>query len=381
MHIADLTMFYAPESGGIKTYLTAKSRWLRRHEGYRHSLIIPAHPDFSGHNAEPARARGAQVRLRSLPAAAGYRLPYALGEARRAIETLQPDIVEVGDATHLAWQATRACRRLSIPVVAFCHSDLPQAAGRVLGPTAQAAAARYLRSLYSRFDLLLAPSRHMAARLRELGFSNVQVQPLGVDTDVFQPARADPGVRARLQLASDARLLVYVGRFAPEKNLDVVAAAMQKLGPRCVMAAVGSGPVRVEAPNVKVLPYISDPEALAAVIAASDLFVHAGDQETFGLAVLEALACGVPVVGAAAGGIAELIDDQVGALTRPGDAGALADAIVSTLQRDRHSLRTAARRRALERHDWNSVLPQLIGHYRALLRASVRASPESRAAA
>ena len=210
MHIADLTMFYAPESGGIKRYLNAKCNWLRLHPGYRHSLIVPAHP---GLRPERGNRPAAQVRLKSFPLTSGYRLPYVPGAAGRAISALRQDVVEVADPFHLAWEAASACRRSSIPIVAFCHSDVPEAVRRLLGATAGSAAARYLRRIYDKFDLVLTPSAYMAERLCELGLRHVRVQALGVDTDIFRPAASDRHLRERLRIDSGARLLVFAGRL------------------------------------------------------------------------------------------------------------------------------------------------------------------------
>jgi alpha-1,6-mannosyltransferase len=125
---------------------------------------------------------------------------------------------------------------------------------------------------------------------------------------------------------------------------------------------VGGGTPRRLADNVTVLEYQRSPAQLARVLASADLFVHAGDRETFGLVVLEAMACGLPVVAAAAGALPELVDDEVGATFPPRSPVGLAQAVVRTLERDPRVLRRAARARA-ERHGWDPVFTRLLGRY------------------
>jgi alpha-1,6-mannosyltransferase len=166
--------------------------------------------------------------------------------------------------------------------------------------------------------------------------------------------------------------LLYVGRYASEKNLPVLVDAVARLGAPYVLVTIGSGPHIPSGPRVIVLPYESDMDSLAAAYASADAFVHAGDQETFGLAVLEALASGVPVIGCKLGGIAELVDDSVGEAVEHCDAPEFAAAIEAVFERDRAVLSMHARERAL-RYDWQTVLQSLDAKYLALGRERVAA--------
>jgi alpha-1,6-mannosyltransferase len=119
---------------------------------------------------------------------------------------------------------------------------------------------------------------------------------------------------------------------------------------------------------VIVQPHIGEPMALARALASADLFVHAGDQETFGLSVLEAMACGTPVVARGAEGLAELVDDMVGASVPDGRPESFAAAIEAVCRGERMAVSRRARERA-ESYDWNQMLPLLLLHYRQLLRS------------
>jgi len=117
------------------------------------------------------------------------------------------------------------------------------------------------------------------------------------------------------------------------------------------------------------MPFQRDQRALAAVLAGCDLLVHPGDCETFGLIVLEAMACGLPVVATSGGGVAELVDDETGILAHPNDVDSLAGAIEAIYTRDMAGMGAQARRKAQEQYDWRQVFPQLMHRYGSLLAA------------
>jgi alpha-1,6-mannosyltransferase len=361
MHIADITMFYAPESGGTKRYLLAKRNWLAQRPAFRHTLLVP------GASAAAAPPGTAWLRSVPLPGAGRYRLPLGAAQGARLLRSIQPDVIEAGDPYLCALSALSAARDLDVPAVAFAHCDLEHLIERTAGRLVGGAVRSWLRRLYARFDLVLAASSTVERRLRAAGLANVARQPLGVDTRLFHPQQRDPDFRQRLGLPNEARLLVYAGRFAGEKNLGVLERALHMLGRPYVLVSVGSGPRPARGAGVRALPYLQDPRDVARVLASCDAFVHPGDQETFGLIVVEAMACGLPVVGTAAGGVAELVDESVGIKVEPRNARALAEGIAALFQRDPAALGRNGRARAVARHDWDAVMPGLVAHYRAAL--------------
>lgn len=370
LHLVDTTMFWSPSSGGVRRYLLEKRAWVARHPQWRHSIVTPMHDAVS-----PAR-----IDALPLPGTGGYRLPWNRAADARTLASLEPDVIEAGDPYRLAWSALDAARRRGIPAVAFCHSNLELLAATLVGPRAGGVAGRlarrYARHLYSQFDLVLAPSQAMRRHLLDWGVERVAHQPLGVDTTVFHPEQARADWRASLGLPADSRVLVYAGRFAPEKHLDVLAGAVRRLGSPYVLLAIGGGPRPPHGERVRILPHVASPADLATALASADAFVHAGDQETFGLSALEALACGTPLVARRAEGLAELVDDRVGVPVLRGDVASFAEAIASLFERDRGSLAAAARQRA-QRHDWSRVFPALFGHYGRLVQRGAMGPDEA----
>ena len=365
-HFLDASQFWVPEgAGGVKRMITAKRLGLAQ-RGWRHTLLAPC-------AAGPGEVSCGGVRI---PRSGGYRFVLDRTRAARLMVRQAPDLVEAADPYVLGWSALDACADLRIPAIAFCHCNLPALLARfaggphtLRGQQLQRWAGRYLRDLYSRFDLVMAPSLHMAGILREAGVPRVVCQPLGVDCLTFTPAAKDLRWRTnlldRLGLPAQVRLLVYHGRFAPEKNLPLLSQAIDGLGDGHAFLAVGNGPCPPRGLRVRVLPAVHDDGQLARLVASCDAFVHAGDQETFGLAALEAMACGVPVVVSARAGLGELAK-EVGITVLSDRPGVWADAMHSALGAEGLALASLALQRA-RAHDWPHIVEQLTRHYQALL--------------
>ena len=364
MHLADISLFYAPESGGVKTYLMAKAHWVKQNTRIRHSIIAPA---WGG-----GRADGAIIRVPSVPIpfVGGYRMPRSIKTGVDLLRRMRVDCIEVGDPYLFAWAALQVKRETHIPIVAFYHSDVMQVVKRRFGDLSERAAAKYVRRLYRDFDLVLAPSKSAMQRLTDIGVAQVRHQPLGVDTRVFRPSLHKLRLRQRLGLPDETRLVVYAGRFAREKKLPNLIEAIERLGKHYHLLLIGTGDKLPSSAQVSYIPFQQNGPALAALMASCDVLAHPGDQETFGLTVLEAMASGIPVVGVAQGGVAELIDEHCGILVARSDAAALRQGIADIYDRDLAKLGANARCKVVERYDWNRIMPQLLGNYASLFSSA-----------
>lgn len=360
VHIADITMFYAPASGGVRTYLDAKHHRLDAVQGVRHSLLIPG---------ASARHEGGVYHVPALPLpfGKGYRFPVRLAPWCNTLRTLKPDLIEVGDPYLTAWAALEARRQLDVPVIGFYHSDLPLLVSNRMGNWFTPNVEAYVSKLYGNFDRVLAPSKVMADKLRRLGVRDVHVQPLGVDLETFNPARRDPQVRAELGIADTCRLLIYAGRGSREKNLPVLLECMRQLGRGYHLLLVGSNMPANVPDNVSVIGQFCPPDQVARLMASADLLVHAGDQETFGLVILEAMASGTPVVAVRAGAFGEIVNDQCGRLCQPNDARAMALAVREAFEAGARKLGAQARRHVEQHYSWDNVVNGLLEHYQAVL--------------
>jgi alpha-1,6-mannosyltransferase len=364
MHLVDTTLFYSPTSGGVKRYLSAKHAWLGKHTSWQHSIVVP------GRDTHVERGGVCTLSGYPVPGTFNYRLPLNPRRWTRLLSALEPTLIEAGDAFHPAWCAWRVAQQRGIPVVGFYHSNVPQIIGRrVGGALTEPLIGRYVRWLYERFDVVFAPSRLMCEYLNDLGVLNVLHQPLGVDTEVFHPQRRTLDLRALLGLSADARVLVFAGRFAEEKNVPVLLQAFARLGAPYHLLLIGGERSARPAANVTMLPYRRDSLELASWIASADALVHAGTKETFGLVILEAMACGRPVVAARAGAFPEFIDESVGVLAEPNSAAGMAEAIAALFERDLEAVGATARTRVVRQFTWRRAFHSQFAAYASLLGA------------
>lgn len=362
VRLVDTTMLYAPRSGGVRRYLSSKRAWLAANRpAVRHTLVVPgARDSYDGKGR-------VSIYAAPLPFGAGYRWPVVKQAWMERLVRQRPDIIEAGDPYTPGLAALRAGDALGVPVVGFCHTDLGALAALHIGEWAEKPVQKRWAAVYRQFDQAVAPSRFIAGRLIEAGVHNAIGLPLGVDTELFHPARGDrTALRRRLGLSPDERLLVFAGRPAREKRLDVLVGAVERLGAPYKLLFVGAGGGAPPNDRAICLDYVREPAELAGVLASCDAFVHANDNEPFGLIVLEAMACGLPVVGVAAGGVAESVDHEVGQLAIRSEPAAFAEAIEALFARDIAAVGAAARRRAVERHGWDAVFRQLCFIYGGL---------------
>ena len=367
MHVVDATLFYSPTSGGVKRYLLAKHEWMLAHTNWRHSLVVPG--ESTTHSPDDV----SMVEGRLVPGAFNYRLPLNPLRWSRAIDALEPDLIEVGDAFHPAWAASCVAHRRGIPLIGFYHSNFPELAGRRLGRAVQKFIEWYVRLTYERCEQVLAPSRYMCDYLHSIGVTHATQQPLGVDVETFSPSATVRDLRAELGLPRETRVLLFAGRFSAEKRIPVLLEAFRLLGEPYHLVLIGGGESG-RSGNVTRLPYCRDNRTLAGYFRAADAFVHAGVHETFGLVLLEAMACGRPVVAMRAGAVPELLDERAGMLADPhlDEARAarnLAQSIAALYERDLDELGAAARRHVLGNFSWTRALQGLMARYQAAVSA------------
>jgi alpha-1,6-mannosyltransferase len=374
LKICDLTQFYSPLSGGVKRYVHEKINYIQtKSPEDEHVLIIP------GAKTEVIageRSRIYSIRSPLVSRSARYRALLNLRAIGKILERERPDLIESGDPYQVGWKAVSVGRSLKIPVVGFYHSHFPEAYLRGPARVLLSAAQKYVRQLYNRFEATLVPSPHLARVLENWGVRNVRAVNLGVNTEIFSPVPDDAAeTRRSLGIGADRKLLLYIGRLAPEKNTEALFAAFEILARRrpheFALLVIGDGPQRgrlhqLQSQNdtVKWIQYCTDGAELARYYRAADLFVHPGLQETFGLVALESQACGTPVVGIRGSYMDRIIFHEQDSWARENTAAALADAIEESSGKDLKSLGTAAASAAAERYAWPWVFDGLLCIYR-----------------
>lgn len=386
MHLVDVAEFYAPQGGGVKTYIEAKLAWAAR-AGVRVTVVAPG-PE----TRVEARPGGAVHWLKApaIPFDRRYHLFLWTRQLHRLLDALRPDVVEassylVSALAVASWRGPVAARaRRALVLHADFVAQHPQTWTSGLLPPRLVDTLcfwywGYLKLLAGRFDTVVAGSRWMAARVaREAGIDAVVV-PWGIDLDLFRPDRRDPALRAELLagfgLPEGARLLVAVGRHHPEKRWPMLFEAVRRAASEVPVALVQLGDgfdrARVEraaarVPEVRLLGQVADRARLAAIMASSDAFVHGSRAETFGLVASEALASGVPLLLPDAGGCLDAAHPDWAETYRAGDCADAARGLVRLLARPQAALRAAAARGRARLWGPEAHFEALLAHYRGL---------------
>ena len=373
MKLCDLTQFYAPLSGGVKRYLHEKISYIKANcPDDEHILIVPGPKTEVATNE---RSRVYTIRSPIVPRSSGYRALLNLPRVAEIIERERPDIIESADPYQLGWKAISIGRALKTPVVGFYHSHFPEAylhgAARLLFPLAR----WYVRQLYNRCEATLVPSEHLAEILKHWDVQNVRPVRLGVNTEILSPSPKDRAeTRRSLGIPMDRVFLLYVGRLAPEKNVETLFEAFRILDKqrpdKFALLVIGSGPEEKKLRNlesdishVKSIAYCSDPVELGRFYRAADLFVHPGFQETFGLVALESQACGTPVVGIRGSRMDHIIFHDQGSWAMETSPEALANAIEEFSRNDLRAIGDIAAERVGREYSWSQAFDELFRIY------------------
>ncbi|WP_062201774.1 glycosyltransferase [Demequina salsinemoris] len=376
MRIAHIANFYGPTSGGLRTAMHALGRgYVER--GHKVLLVVPGAQD-----SDELTEYGRRITLQSpvLPLSGGYRVISRLRELRGVLRGFNPDVLEVSDRTTLrslgGWAASQG-----IPSVFFSHeradgilaANLPDALGARL--PLEAMADWHNRGTARRFTTIVSTTAYAAEEFERIGAPVEQV-PLGVDLTTFHPSRHDDAARSELA-PRDETLLLMASRLSAEKRPDLAVDAVRLLAERGLpvrLVCAGGGALerqirdRATGAPIDFLGFVSGRERFATLLASADLVIAPGPIETFGLAALEALASGTPVVVNAASALPEVVADA--GLAAKGSAEEFADAIEALLHRPVEQRRRAARARA-EQLPWSATVDRMLEiHDRTTARVS-----------
>lgn len=400
MKFCDITMAYNAKSGGIKTYIDEKRRFLRENTDYEHLLIIPGARDRVRRSG---RTTTVTIKSPLLPGQTAYRFFISPTKIKQVLLEEAPSAVELGSYYTEPWAAFAYRRRIreaggDCLLGAYFHTDVAKAyvaapmraaaynwlrdvsealAGGVekLADVAATGAQRYIRYVFSHCDLKFAASPSQAARLQEYGVEDIEIVPMGVDLKLFSPRRRSAEVRARYGADEKTVVVVFAGRLCAEKRVLTIVKAFEALpsGMPAQLWLMGDGPQRTDVetaaarnPNIRVFDYESDRGRFSELLASADLYVSAGPFETFAISVIEAQASGLPVVGVNAGALRERVPYGLGALGPVDDAEAMAANIVRAAH-DRAAVGARARAHIVEHFGWSKALGKLLASYEAKL--------------
>lgn len=370
LRIAIVSETFVPQTNGIVTRLCQALRYLPE-RGDKVLLLVPD-PGGDGGSAEHEGVRIHGVSAFPLPAYPD--LPVALPRpaVNRELDRFWPDVVHAVNPALLGLNAIYHSKRHRVPLICSFHTHLPRYLQHYGLGALEPVAWQMLRRVHAEADRNLCISRPMEEELRRHGFPRLRLGWRGgVDATRFDPRRGDAEMRRRLLGAnSEGALLLYVGRLGAEKGIERLRGLLDAL-PQARLALVGDGPHR------PVLEQVFEGSAttfvgrlmgdeLAQAYASADVFTFPSDTETLGLVVLEAMASGLPVVAADAGGVPDLVRSGEDGILLPPDATARWVEAVGGLLEDRlRRVELGSRARlAVERAwTWEAATADLRAHY------------------
>ncbi|MEU6814662.1 glycosyltransferase [Streptomyces sp. NPDC046860] len=378
MRVVRLANFVAPASGGLRTAVRELGKGYRA-AGHEPVLDVPC-ARYTDRDSEQGRIITLPGPL--LPGTGGYRVLADRRRVTRVLEELAPDRLEVCDRTTLRWTG-RWARRARVPAVMVSHETangvlrtwgLPEHISR------RAADSLNLRTAHA-YTRVVCTTEFAEREFVRIGARNVVRASLGVDLTARHPALRDPGLRVAHARAGEA-LLVMCSRLSVEKRPGTALDALDMLlrrGRRAVLVVAGDGPLRTRLEQraterglpVRFLGHVSDPAVLGGLQASADVCLAPGPAETFGLAALEAMACGTPVVASASSALPEVIGAAGAVAADHGEA--FADAVELLLSCAEPVRREAARARA-ECFGWPAAVDAFLAAHDADAPARTGAS-------
>ena len=365
MRIAIFTEVFLPKIDGVVTRLVRTLEQLRALD--QEVVIFSPGTDLEQFCGYPViRVRSARLRPWYPEIHVGLPTP----RIARTLEEFTPDVVHAVNPVALAAYGVLSGKRRNIPLLASFHTDLPKYTEAMDLGYLQSFAKRYIAGLHNLADMNLCTSPQMVEAAKAIGIRRVKLWPKAVDTVMYHPDKRSSQMRSRLSDGHPEQpLVVYVGRIAVEKRLDVLRGAMDRM-PGVRLAIVGSGPAREQlerdfAGTPTVFTGYMGGEELAAAYASADVFAFPSSTETLGLVALESMASGVPVVGARAGGIPDVIaDGENGFLFEPGDADELAHRVMLLVNDpEMHRRFAVAGRAETEKWGWRAATERLLDYY------------------
>ena len=368
MRIAYFSDTFLPQINGVSNTLSYLKKYLDQHN-IEYQFHVPEYETAKGH--EDIR----MIHTKSVPlpiySDCKFSLPW-LPRLSSAMEAFRPDLIHLATEFGIGIAGRYYARMNQIPIVSSYHTNIDNYVRYYpsLSPL-KGTVEGYFKWFHRRSRRIFVPTEETMAHLQAKGYPNLSIWSRGIDTGLFSPSNRSQEFRRQNGLR-DKKIVLYVGRVAAEKDIDLLPETMRILQARysnVALIVTGDGPampmLRAAAPEGTVFTGFLRGKELAEVYASSDLFFTPSSTETFGNVALEAMASGVPVIAANAGGFRNVIHHGVdGLLCAPRDACGFAFALESLLLQPNlalamglNAVRTAAK------HSWDSIFDQLMADY------------------
>jgi len=356
--IVHLANFYGPRSGGLRTTVRALAAGYAV-AGHDTHIVVPGETNATTREAGATVHQLAGLRL---PGSGGYRVIVGRRRVSELLESLRPDRIELSDRTTLLHVADWA-RNNDVPTVMFAHERVDGVIS-AFAPRLPAVriADRLNVNAFDRVDHIVCTTSFAQQEFRRIGI-NTTLVPLGVDLNTFSPENRSATWRSAFQAPFIALMCSRLSKEkCPDFALDVADEISRRRLPMRIVIA-GDGPMadelarRALAARVPMLGYVSGRHNVATMLASADALIAPGPIETFGLAALESLASGTPVLAHHRSAVPEIVGDAGRAL--PLDARRWVDAL-QEMSHDSRSLWSHRARVRAEQFDWASTVRKML---------------------
>jgi glycosyltransferase involved in cell wall biosynthesis len=301
LRIAVVTETWPPEVNGVAMTLAKLVQGLS-HRNHDVQLIRPRQTKTDSPMSDSSLE---EVLMRGMPIPRYPELKLGLPSKKTLVKTWtlrRPDVVHIATEGPLGWSALQAAKVLKLPVTSDFRTNFQSYSKHYGVGWLRKPIVAYLRKFHNATACTMVPTKELMRTLSQNGFANLKVVSRGVDTKLFNISKRDTSLRSSWGATDDTKVLISVGRMAPEKNLDQVLKTYEALkvtGLAFKLVMVGDGPLKEQFqkryPEI-IFPGMLSQSNLAAYYASSDLFIFPSQTETFGNVTLEALASGIPVL-------------------------------------------------------------------------------------
>ena len=366
LRIAVVTETWPPEVNGVAMTLAKLVQGLS-HRNHDVQLIRPRQTKTDSPMSDASLE---EVLMRGMPIPRYPELKLGLPSKKTLVKTWtlrRPDVVHIATEGPLGWSALQAAKVLKLPVTSDFRTNFQSYSKHYGVGWLRKPIVAYLRKFHNATACTMVPTRELMRTLSQNGFANLKVVSRGVDTKLFNIAKRDTSLRSSWGATDDTKVLISVGRMAPEKNLDQVLKAYEALkvtGQAFKLVMVGDGPLKEQFqkryPEI-IFPGMLSQTNLAAYYASSDLFIFPSQTETFGNVTLEALASGIPVLAFDCAAARDWVQTGVNGwlIAENNPEGFAAQAVTVFNSKDLLDQITQSTRQQVVHLDWDQIAEQV----------------------
>ena len=390
--IVDFNNFWSPSGGGVRRYHLQKMAFYEKlsSESEEQVLSVFVMPDSKTFTEKKSDSLIIEhVEAFRFPGKWEYRFLWKPSQIEPVLAKYKPQAIEVGSPYLLPTMVRRAAKKI-VPeavLLSFWHADFPityvqrpvaNKFGKALGNLSKNVAFWYARQEFRHFDGIQVSCNEVLRRLDRHKLPTSHWIPLGCDIQMFSPAKRDETLVQKLKDGKPDRLTIFFPhRFCEEKGIELLLGAYpilcEKLGCEPALVFAGTGPYLPQVqeavekyPHINYAGFISSIDEMARHYASVDLGLALSGWETFGLSILESMACGNAQIGASTGAAAEHIRESgAGVVLKERTPQALADAIVELYHSDMAAMKQKARAYA-EKFSWADCFKRQLELYKLI---------------